>query len=91
MDGSAELAERQRRALGRLKPLALSFELYLAGGTAVAYHLGHRVSLDLVLFSQKGTLDLEHVRASLAELAGVDVTSMTDAALRLRIDGVPRA
>lgn len=89
MDGNAELAERQRRALDRLKPLALSLQLYLAGGTAVACHLGHRVSLDLDLFSQKGTLDLESVRALLVEFPGVDITSMTDAALRLRIDGVP--
>jgi hypothetical protein len=75
--------------LDRLKPLAESLGLYLAGGAAIALHLGHRVSRDLDLFSRTPALDLEQVRATLAVVPNTEIISMTDAALRLRLDGVP--
>ena len=37
----------QRRALARLSTLAIADDLYLAGGVAIAIHLGHRTSRDL--------------------------------------------
>jgi hypothetical protein len=63
--------------------------MYLAGGTAVALHLGHRVSHDLDLFSREPSLDLEKVRSTLVTLPETQVTSMTDAALRIRVGTVP--
>lgn len=39
--------------LGELKNLLLPEETYLAGGTAVALYLGHRVSVDIDLFTEK--------------------------------------
>lgn len=43
----------QRRVLKALGPATTSRGLVLAGGTAVALHLGHRRSLDLYWFTEK--------------------------------------
>lgn len=83
------LAARQRRALDRLRPLAYRHGLYLAGGTAIALHLHHRVSRDIDLFSRDADLDLGAVQAAIATLPDVEVVSMTDAALHVRLDGIP--
>ncbi len=45
------LAKEQRRALDRLKTVPGLKNFYLAGGGGIAYHLKHRRSLDLDLFS----------------------------------------
>jgi hypothetical protein len=42
----------QTRAIGQLGPFARERGIYLAGGTAVALHLGHRQSVDLDWFGQ---------------------------------------
>jgi hypothetical protein len=42
---------RQRRVLAELGPLLTKQGFYLAGGTAVALHLGHRRSVDLDWFN----------------------------------------
>ena len=47
----SELAEDQRCTLDILRPVAERFGLYLAGGTALTIHLGHRLSRDVDLFS----------------------------------------
>jgi len=44
------LADRQRGALRLLGPSTADHNFYLAGGTAVALHLGHRRSVDLDWF-----------------------------------------
>jgi hypothetical protein len=51
MAESTGLAPEFRRALDRLSRLPELRGYYLAGGTAVAMHLGHRQSLDLDFFS----------------------------------------
>jgi Nucleotidyl transferase AbiEii toxin, Type IV TA system len=89
MAESHELAEDQRRALDRLRPAAHALNLYLAGGTALTFHLGHRLSQDVDLFSQDPGLDLERARRAFAALPEFEVDSLTDATLRFRIGGVP--
>jgi hypothetical protein len=84
-----ELSEEQRRTLDRLRPPSQELGLYLAGGTAIAIHLGHRTSHDLDLFSRTPDLDLERVRSNLVELSNAEVTSISDATLALLVDGVP--
>jgi hypothetical protein len=84
-----ELAEDQRRALDRLRPSVEALGLYLAGGTALTFHLGHRLSRDVDLFSQDPSLDLERARRAFATLPEFEVDSLTDATLRFRIGGVP--
>jgi hypothetical protein len=46
-----ELEADQRRALDQLAPTVQRLGLYLAGGTALAFHLHHRHSRDVDLFS----------------------------------------
>jgi hypothetical protein len=84
-----ELPQNQRSALDNLKPLSERLGLYLAGGTALAFHLGHRVSRDLDLFSLGPDLDLTSARVEAAALNGIEVLSLTDATLRFRASGVP--
>ncbi len=43
----------QQEVLGRIGPLAAEQQFYLAGGTAIALHLGHRRSIDFDWFSPR--------------------------------------
>jgi hypothetical protein len=66
------LPEAQREALLRVGPAAKELGFYLAGGTAVALRLGHRVSVDLDWFTdaQLEPLDLAaRLREKLPDLA----------------------
>lgn len=69
MGNSPCLAEEQLRALDRLSRVPELTAFYLAGGTAIAHHLGHRVSRDLDLFSQQAHVDLDAVRRAVVETA----------------------
>jgi len=90
MGRSVGLAEEQRRALDRLTAVPGIERFYLAGGSAIAVHLGHRRSVDLDLFSFRPDVDLGALAASLrVALAEAEVVSLTDAALRIRVAGVP--
>ncbi len=52
------LAPRQKRALRLLGPLMSRQAFYLAGGTAIALHLGHRRSVDLDWFTGNRVPDM---------------------------------
>jgi Nucleotidyl transferase AbiEii toxin, Type IV TA system len=84
-----QLETDQRRALDRVAPIVHRSRLYLAGGAALTFHLHHRQSRDVDLFSLEPELDLEQVRRSLVALPEVEVDSMTDVTLRVRVTGVP--
>ncbi len=90
MGKTAGMAKEQRRALDRLKSVQGIERFYLAGGTAIAVHLRHRRSIDLDLFSTSADVDLavvaEAIRLAVTDL---QVLGMTDAALRIRVAGVP--
>jgi hypothetical protein len=84
------LAREQLRAPARLKSLPTLQGFYLAGGTAVAFHLHHRVSRDLDLFASPSAVNLEAVQRDLtAALTDLEVIGATDAALRVRLDRTP--
>jgi hypothetical protein len=84
------LSDQQRRALDRLSALPLMASFYLAGGTALGMHLGHRRSFDLDFFSRTPDADLDAVKAAVAsEFDHVEVVSQTDASLHLLCDGLP--
>jgi len=90
MGKPAGLAEEQDRALGRLSRIPATKDLYLAGGSAVAFHLRHRRSNDLDLFSSSGAVDLAELRERILDAAkDVEVISATDVCLRLLIESVP--
>ncbi len=57
----------------RLVPV-LPSELYLAGGTALAVHLGHRVSRDLDFFYHGGAVDLDALQNALSAAGPFAVT-----------------
>lgn len=83
------LSPEQLRALGRLKGLLEPDRYYLAGGTAVAYHLGHRRSRDLDIFSA-APVDLEQLGHRLtASTPEIEVLASTDAVLQLKLGDVP--
>lgn len=83
----AALTREQRRALDRLIAARPDAAVYLAGGCAVAVHLGHRRSRDLDLFSF-AELSFEPYRA-LTVSPDVAILGETDAALSLRVGDVP--
>jgi len=65
-------------------------DFYLAGGTAVAVHLGHRISVDLDFFSVRPDVDLDAVRDSVRRaFAEASTVAQTDAAVQLLCDGAP--
>jgi hypothetical protein len=89
MEKAAFLAEQQLRSLDRLRKLQSLRGFYLAGGTAVAYHLHHRVSRDLDIFGKPGAADLTLVQLEIAENFGnVEVIAATDVAIHLNADGL---
>ena len=65
---------------------ALPVGAYLAGGTAVALHLGHRVSHELGIFVPS-VFNSNQVRRTLAELGDLTVTNHTADTLSGVIDG----
>lgn len=89
MEDSPFLADEQFRALAKLGTLSWLDRFYLAGGTGVAAHLHHRLSVDLDLFSQDAAVDLSDVgRRLVAELDDAEVVAQTDATLTLRAGDV---
>jgi hypothetical protein len=90
MAESTGLAPEFRRALDRLSRLPELRGYYLAGGTAVSMHLGHRQSLDLDFFSLDSKQDLDRTRtAVVSAFDRAQVLRETDAALHLLCDGTP--
>lgn len=88
MGKTPELAQEQRRALAGLRRVAALRSFYLAGGVGVAFHLRHRQSRDLDLFSATARADLEAVSDELAALPDLVVVASTDAALKVRLGQV---
>jgi hypothetical protein len=63
---------------------------YLAGGTAIALHLGHRISRDLDFFSLSPDTELEAAKAAVrAAFDEAQTVRQTDAAVQLLCDGTP--
>jgi hypothetical protein len=61
--------------------------LYLAGGTGLALHLGHRRSVDLDLFSAE-TLESEVILQRAQKLSGFSLLTMTEGSLQSEIRSV---
>lgn len=86
MAGSTGLSAAQRRALDRLS-VAETFDQYcLVGGSAVAWHFGHRRSEDLDLFSIRSDAEPERLVGS---ITGARLLDVTDVIVRALIDRVP--
>ena len=81
-----------RDLLALLGQLSLLRPFYLAGGTALALRLGHRISQDLDLFVNIETLD-DHLRHSIVEELrqghSIDLLQDSVLGLVLTVDGQP--
>lgn len=53
------LPDHVQRLLKQLRPLPTVAPFYLAGGSAVALHLGHRISIDLDFFTPQDSYEAE--------------------------------
>ncbi|MEI8256146.1 MAG: nucleotidyl transferase AbiEii/AbiGii toxin family protein [Deltaproteobacteria bacterium] len=83
---TAALSPEQEKALATLAP-ALPADAYLAGGVAVALHLGHRHSRDLDVFTVSSDPGL--VVEALASRSDVHVTTHRAGTVYLEVGGVP--
>lgn len=89
MGRTGGLAPEQVGALDRLRTVPGLDGFYLAGGGAVAFHLGHRRSLDVGLFSLTPDTDLDDLRVAITgALDDARVLALTDVALRLVVGTV---
>jgi nucleotidyltransferase AbiEii toxin of type IV toxin-antitoxin system len=79
------LAKEQQRALGRLTKLPELKPFYLGGGTAIGWHLHHRRSNDIDLFSET-QVDLGGVERAIMRLSGAKVFSISEVTLRVELD-----
>lgn len=79
----------QRTVLRRVGVVATEREFYLAGGTAVALHLGHRESVDLDWFTP-GSVDEPLALAAELRRSGMvfDVTGVEQGTLHGTMEGV---
>ncbi len=90
MGEPAGLAKEKLCALARLLAVPGLERWYLAGQSAVAFHLKHRVSRDLDLFADTDGADLDRTRASIvAAIPSVRILGVGDATLRLKLGRVP--
>jgi len=80
-----------RRALTLLAQQPLMQRFYLAGGTALALQLGHRVSYDLDFFSWEDRLDLDtrtEIAAALQASGEAEMRPMRGVMLFAKLEGV---
>jgi hypothetical protein len=90
MGEATGLSDEQRRALDHLSKLPILAGFYLAGGTALGIHLGHRRSVDLDFFSRTPNADLDATKREVERCFDrVEVRAQTDASLHLLCDGLP--
>jgi predicted nucleotidyltransferase component of viral defense system len=79
-----------QRGLGLLERERFIANYYLAGGTALALQIGHRISTDLDWFSTSGhllTQEREEIRRALAAAGDFEIASEQDGALFGRLFG----
>jgi len=53
------LSPEQKRLWDKVAGVKLLEQFYLAGGTALALHLGHRASIDFDFFSRRASLVID--------------------------------
>jgi hypothetical protein len=77
----------QKSVLAQLDKALRTTDFYLAGGTALALHLGHRRSVDLDFFSQ-GAFQNEDLRALLRRIGDIRVQQDEPGTFRGQLAGV---
>lgn len=64
---SQTIEPKTKRILDKIVSSGISAQFYLAGGTALAIHLGHRMSIDLDFFS-RSDFSIEKIKKELSLL-----------------------
>ncbi|MBI5082561.1 MAG: nucleotidyl transferase AbiEii/AbiGii toxin family protein [Chloroflexi bacterium] len=85
------LPQNTRRSLESVKSLPFLADFYLAGGTALALQIGHRVSHDLDFFSSTNSLGFSERAAMLPrlqKLGSAIIRSETDTMIYVTVMGV---
>lgn len=84
------LPEDCRRAFTRLSAVRMAGDFYLAGGTALALRLGHRISVDLDFFSQKIRLretERRNLQDEISATGPIQVDEQKDGTMYIRMSG----
>ena len=85
----AVLPEPQMACLRQLAPIATALDFYLAGGTAVALHLGHRRSMDFDWFANRFPGQPVDLQASFAARGiGLEPTALAERTVHGQSAGV---
>ena len=84
---SQTIEPKTKRILDNIVSSGISSQFYLAGGTALAIHLGHRMSIDLDFFS-RSDFSIEKIKKELSLLGDVVVNDQEDGTLNATLDGV---
>jgi len=82
------LSANARQLLKQLGRHSLLRPFYLAGGTATALHLGHRISVDLGFFTQQDHYEAEPLIQHLQTIAHLDVQQQSRGTLVGRLGDV---
>jgi predicted nucleotidyltransferase component of viral defense system len=79
--------ERTKRVLEKIKETTVGDNFYLAGGTALAIQLGHRMSIDLDWFCQEG-FNGQNIKFELAKIGKFSISSEEEGTIHGQLDGV---
>jgi hypothetical protein len=89
MARASRVAAAQLRALDRLSAVPRIKRFYLAGGTAIAFHLEHRTSRDLDIFGPEKASFVPFQAMARSEPEMAQVVRIGDATLQIVVEGVP--
>lgn len=81
------LTQPIRNLLERLGSQPFLQDFYMAGGTAAALHLGHRISVDIDLFTRRD-FETAQILQSLRSIAEVEVVKEAGGTLIVNLEGV---
>lgn len=81
------LNSKTKRILEKIKKTKIPSNFYLAGGTALAFQIGHRKSLDLDWFSKK-SFSTKNLKNELKTLGKLKVENEEKGTLNCILDGV---
>jgi hypothetical protein len=79
--------ERTKRVWGKIANSGIAGRFYLAGGTALAVHLGHRKYVDLDFFSQEN-FSTPELKRQLSDIGEIVLLGEADGTLHVTIDHV---
>ena len=79
--------ERTKRVWNKIAETGIAGHFYLAGGTVLAVHLGHRKSIDLDFFSQEN-FSTSDLKRQLSRIGEIVLLGESDGTLHMTVDHV---